>query len=285
MNSIEKKIVEKIYKYYGDNSIAFDISDEFGKVLTNYFNSLSKRIRVCKRKVFLSSELKLKMKNEKIKKEHVENIERFIDDFEKGNDMNGHLSKQIYNSGFYDKLLICWGIHHLHLSSTKANCESEMTENRSDTLLFCIINGDSVYFIDAESHNREYVFSMFNLLNIISDNWLSLIDQFEVKDIIRGSLEPKVDNDETLYKLWKSNINIFYEIGGRVYSFIDRGLTGIGSNFGDALYITDIVYKIARITHRHPIMITDIKFELNKDKKPLGKLKWKEGNISKEEVI
>ncbi|MBF4696047.1 hypothetical protein [Fusibacter ferrireducens] len=285
MSTFDTAIKDEIYGFYHENKISFKASDSLGDVLIDYFNVLSKRISKHKRCVHMSKELKNKIKNLEISKEHVNIINKFRVSFEQGKDMNGFLSRSIFRSDFYDKLLICWGIHHLHLSNVEATTNKEMKLNRSDVLLFCMVVGDDVYFIDVESHNKDYVFSMFKLLNIIHDNWQFLIDQYEVKDIIRGSLNLVVTCDRELHNLRKMNINIMYEIRGKVYFLIDKGLMGNGSSFGNSMRMTNVMHSVRCDTPQPPTYAQNIKFKLSGKINPLGTLYWTEGNQIKKLII
>lgn len=285
MNVFEKVIVDAIHDYFVQNDMEIEMKNDFKNVLSVYYHNITKKIDTKKRKVFISRELQSKIDNKLIGQEYLLAIDKFKSKFESGLDINGNLSKQIYNGRYYDKLLICWQIHHLHLNTIEAQNKDEMSNNRSDMLLFCRVNRDSVYFIDAESHNKKNVFSMFNLLEIISNNWIGLIDKYEIKDIIPGTMQPLIKDDETLHELWKSNINTGYKINNKYYNFADKGLTTAGTSSIDTINTLKINRKIREIKVSPPVYARDIKFILDTNENQLGILSWYEGKNKKQIIL
>ena len=62
---------------------------------------------------------------------------------------------------FVDKMLFNWGIHHLHMGEAE----------RTDDLLFAVIEDDDAYFIDVRTHGN---FADVDLLEVVDRNWPDL---------------------------------------------------------------------------------------------------------------
>lgn len=277
MTMVERAIANEIYKYFKEQNIKKNVIDDFVEVLSAYYHHIKKWIHPHKRQVVISKELQLKINENQIDNKYIIAIEKFKDKFEDGLNMNGHLSKQIYNSKFYDKLLICWRIHHLHLDITEAHNKREMTKNRSNMLLFCIIVYDRVYFIDIESHKKDYVFSMFNLLDIIYNNWISLIENYELKGV--EEVYPVIKEDKDIYELREANINIVYELKGKYYSFL--GLNTAGTSIEDTIKIMKLRRNIIERLPKPPLFMTNVEFNINRNNLLEGNLSWNEGECRK----
>lgn len=85
---------------------------------------------------------------------------------------------------------------------------------------------------DAISHNKKYVFSTYNLLNIIYDNWWFLYEPFRIKDAV--SVLEKITNDKDIQALRNAGACSFIEIRGKVYC-LDMMATSGHSAFDVAL--------------------------------------------------
>ena len=281
MQNYEKAITDTILEYFKQQETKIETRD-FEDILISYFHHIDKRLLQQKRRVFISKELQTKIDNNEIEDKYLTALKSFKTKFEAGDDMNSHLSTLIYDGDFYDKLLITWGIHHIHLNMKEAHNESEMHGNRSNLLLFCIIKDDSVYFIDTEKHKKNYVFSTFNLLNIISENWIHLIEEYEIKNIIPGTLKPVIKEDKDINDYRKLNVNIAYQINSKYYMFIDKQLNAVGSSAEDTMRVLHIKRAIWNAMPKAPINPRNMEFTLNPIGRQLGVLTWYEGNDKKQ---
>lgn len=108
-------------------------------------NVIGKNVINIPRKVHYSRELIKKM-NEEFSKELCDLIKLFEKKFDKGESVKGYLSKKAFDVEFKDILLNQWGIKHLHLTDKEANSIEEMKNNRSNILLFFIVDNQDVYF-------------------------------------------------------------------------------------------------------------------------------------------
>lgn len=277
MNNFEQAIKQAIIEYFEQKDIGY-VDDSFNSIFHQYMNILDKYIQPKPYTVKISSQLQEKMKEST---ELSEKINYFKSLFQSGNDVHGHQSRHIYRAEFYDKLLMLWNIHHLHLNCTEANTDDEMRHNRSDTLLFVLVKDDKVYFIDIESHNKDHVFSMFRLLEIIQDNWEYLL--FKQKDVVDISF---IADDSMLETLFKGNLNYYiFKIKDSFYSVGINTQTMAGTSINNQLAYGDLQAFLRRIYPEPPICPTNIKCVLHYSKSYFCDLEWNEGNRPKRYTI
>ena len=139
-------------------------------------NVIGKNVINIPRKVHYSRELIKKM-NEEFSKELCDLIKLFEKKFDKGESVKGYLSKKAFDVEFKDILLNQWGIKHLHLTDKEANSIEEMKNNRSNILLFFIVDNQDVYFLDVRKHPKGAGFITLEcyLLYITIDGWRKLV--------------------------------------------------------------------------------------------------------------
>ena len=201
--------------------IKYSADVEADKTLLEYINFRTKMISKRRRTVKFSDELEHKMStgefksksnNELVDKSEVEVIERLIkyfkEMFENGEDINYHLSRQAFNSEIFDTLLNSWNIKHIHLNSKVSLSKSSMKKNRSEWLLFCIVDENVVYFLDVLHHPENEHFMSYHFLQIVHRNhWMNFIGFHKVEGVIPGSIELKVTKDEDIYELYRCRLN------------------------------------------------------------------------------
>ncbi len=174
------------------------------------------------RKVHYSQELKAKINSKEVSSEHIDILKKFEVAFCEGKDMNGFLSNKIKKSNDTDFLLFTWHIYHLHMSSKFVD-RKQMKNNRSDTQLLCIINEKDVYFIDLISHPQkpEEYFDIKILRILVNNGWMEKIGFFEIKEMIPGSLEPKIEDCKDIFQLYSQcSVNLAFEFEGKGYASI-----------------------------------------------------------------
>ena len=77
-----------------------------------------------------------------------------------------------------------------------------MKNNRSNILLFFIVDNQDVYFLDVRKHPKGAGFITLEVLYIVYNNrWMEKIGARKVEGII--DLQPEIDSNEELYKLYK----------------------------------------------------------------------------------
>ncbi|MBF4696064.1 hypothetical protein [Fusibacter ferrireducens] len=237
ISMFEKCMITEIEKFYKDNNISYKINSSFNDKIIDYINLRKKWISPKRREILVSKELNKKIRENLIDFRTKEALVYIQNKIRKGENINGHLSRSIYRSDFYDVLLLQWGIFHVHINKKEAKNSREMKKNRSDELLFIMIENDIVYLIDIEKHDKKHVFSMFRLLQIISTNWIELIKKYELKDCIAGTMKPLITCDKDIEMMWKAKINIGFEINGKTYLLWDKGVNSAGSGMIDTFQI------------------------------------------------
>ena len=233
-----KDLKEIIINQFEENCIAYTNTEDIHVLLRKYFNTLSKKIRPIPRKVFISKELRSKKMPEEINAI----FDEIKTEFEEGSDINPHLSKNLLDSGFDDRLYHSWGIYHLHLSNRKEN-ESDFFYKRSDFLLFCIVDENDVYFIDILPHKEINVFLKQEMPEIIINNWPDLLEHCKVHGIKGASY-----TDEEIVQLRKNCINTFSSIDKDTYIPLGGGgLSLKGTNIKHFLSATYLIKEIRKI--------------------------------------
>ena len=141
--------------------------------------------------------------------------------------MNDFLSRRADENGFKDRMLTCWKMHHIHFYPEK---------KKGDMLLFAVIMEDRVYMVDVLPHNKKYVFSTFDLLNIVHSNWREIFEPYRLRGIT--DVEPVITKDEDIDKLRKAGISIAVQLGEDIYA-LDMMATD-GHNAMDVIYANKI---------------------------------------------
>lgn len=177
-------------------------------------------IPVTKRKVHYSKELLKKIDSKEIDEKQAEILKKYADAFSDGKDMNVFLSNNIKEPKKPDFLLYTWHLYHLHMSGKFVEDINQMKNNRSDTQLLCIINMSDVYFVDVILHPKkaEEYFDLHSLKIIKENDWMERIGFYEIKDMIPGTLQPKITDIKDIFELYKLGINLAFELDGKAYS-------------------------------------------------------------------
>jgi hypothetical protein len=201
-------------------------------------NTLSKKIKPTPRNVFISEGLRSKKCPEEINAIFAEIKTKF----EEGSDVTPYLSERLLKSGYNDRLLHSWKIHHLHLCNRKKN-KSNRFFDRADFLLFCMVTENDVYFIDILPHKEDNLWSKRELLKILKNNWPELLEPCRVHGI-----EGATFNDGEIGQLRRSGINSPIEIDGDVYVPIGGGgLTLAGTNIMHTITAKSLIKAIREV--------------------------------------
>ena len=141
---------------------------------------------------------------------------------EQGDDVTPHMSKSILDGTFTDLLFSDWGIYHLHLGlSMKGNFIE-----RTKQVLFLFTQGSRAYFIDIRDHGRngeKHVFTQFDLLQILADEFIEIIEPFELRNVT--GLSRNITDPEEIAKYRNAGIVLAHEINGKVYAPMGGGIT------------------------------------------------------------
>jgi hypothetical protein len=165
--------------------------------------------------------------------------------------MNGHLSKNIYNSNLFnidggatkdwksrDYLLDDWGIHHIHLNLKEASNKRGMSHNRAEYLLFIKAADETIYFIDIKGHLTDN-FNDIELLETMDKNWPYLLKNRPLN--IKSTNEFSCKDIKSIRK--KHGFAI-YNVNGKVSFPAGGGLSSAGSNIKHTSQAENILLTI-----------------------------------------
>ncbi len=209
---LRQSLISSGYDVPLDNS-SFDIAIKYFNV---ELRSISPKVRTVKRASSLTFDFQYQAAINEIQRKA-----------ETGEDLRPHLSTLLLKLDFYDRLLNDWGLHHLHLGM---NLEKSGFVERGGPLLFAKITDDIFYMVSIRDHNS---FSDQSLLEDILSNWPSLLDPFEVGNIINSEL-PISESERNKFR--KANALMITELSnGKFYFPMGGGVTTAGSNIQTVL--------------------------------------------------
>jgi hypothetical protein len=162
--------------------------------------------------------------------------------FQEGEDVNPHLSKNVFKGKHIDYLFADWRIYHLHLNTV---ADGSYFVERSQDVLFLTIFKDVVYFIDVRPHGpngEKHVFAQKELLQIINDEWPQVLEP-KLKGVI--GLEREVNDPAEISALRKAGINTLHGINGSFYAPMGGGITSARTAV-NVTRETDNLYDLAR---------------------------------------
>jgi hypothetical protein len=225
----------------------------FDEYLLRFFTIQEKCILSQKRKVHKSQEFI----NNPIYMQYLTEIHIIEQKFMTGEDINPYLSKQIINSEMADNLLSIWNIYHLHISNTKKDTTNYFYD-RGEYLIFCIIQGDNVYFIDILPHaysKANAIWADKNLLQIIENNWQYLIENYKT------DLELVFDFDKhERQELQEKHINLPFKYSANVAELlikITRFFEGCQEKYASKLHLKLAFFNGYLVfTHKNEIVVT-----------------------------
>ena len=231
METIQAEIRCKIIDFLKSHKIKCDDEMDYTQSLLTLFDLNRKWIPAKEREVLYSEELKKKMKSE-LPQDTIDSIHYFEKEFSDGNNVNGHLSRNIFVSDRYDNLLNQWNIHHLHLEKKAATSKSKMRKNRSDTYLLFLVDDKKAYFLDCVPHLEDEEFADLNFIEIIFNNkWLDVVPLRKMEGVV--GIEPAIRNKEDIYKMWQANMNVSVFEFEKEFYFVGNGITLSGNNISD----------------------------------------------------
>jgi hypothetical protein len=143
-----------------------------------------------------------------------------------GEDLNPHLSTRIKKASYSDALYNDWKIHHLHLGT---GLRTDGFIERTGDLLYAMVIGEHLLFIDVLDHSPVEGFANRHLLNIVHETWPAAIKPYKLEGI--EVVDPITKNAD-VDALRKSGLNIaFVAEDGTTYMSPGGGLSLSGSNF------------------------------------------------------
>ncbi|MBR7792162.1 hypothetical protein KDM87_06085 [Undibacterium sp. FT147W] len=119
-----------------------------------------------------------------------------------------------------DFLWADWNILHFHLSDEPIP-RGEFFSQPADWILFCIVGGDAVAFVDVLPHPKGDGFADPDLLHTVARSWPRYFDQFRVKGIHADT--PL--SAQRIHQARKGGVAQFFSIGKSAYIGPGMGIT------------------------------------------------------------
>ncbi len=248
-NVILEEISNIIIEFMRENHIKTTVNGnkKSKQILMDFFDNGNRWIIPKSRDVYLSQELK---GNLSTSSPYFQEFNAIIEGFKHGDDLNYNQTRKIFNSTMNERdiLLNAWGITHIHLGKI-VNSKTGMRKNRSEYLLFCMINDTSVFCIDVLKHPSLDEFFCYNLLKIIHNNgWMLAFGFLQMgDDYVPGSLTPKITNDRELTEMYiDKKKNLAFEFEGMAY-FRMNGLVSTGDSMSVTSNLIDFIAHIRNL--------------------------------------
>lgn len=256
MVDLQEEIRIKVLGFLNTHGFQCSEETDYTKVLLTLFDLNRKWIPSKRRTVVYSKELKDKIKNS-LSNDIVDLIRFFEAKFSEGENINNHLSRNIFLSEKYDKLLNQWNVHHLHLCKDEAKSDFEMRSNRSDMYLLLLVDSEKVYFLDCIPHLKGDEFADLNFIEIVFNNkWLDVVPLIKMDHVV--NLEFAVRNKEDIYKFWEHNINVTaFEFENEYYS-VGNGVTLLGNNLLDVRTVCDLNRFLLKYSQDKAFSVSEI---------------------------
>ena len=175
-------------------------------------------------------------------------IDRIKEKAEEGEDLSPHASVLINDISAKDEMHADWGIYHLHIGHGNRPARIQGFVNRANELLFVIPSVNNLYFIDVLDHNS---WTNFHLIEILDNNWPSLIDPFRLRGVTSLSYEP---TEQELYKMRKNQINASFRVGNSFFMGPGGGIATDGSSI-----------RAVRMSQNVRQLLTDYSRQLEKE--------------------
>lgn len=245
----EKVVKDCCKKFLKQNSLlAIDIdSFNFEDLLLNTYRIIFRLVPPIQYKVHLSEELKKQLR-EDLKETEKEGVELVIKELSEGKDVSHRLSKQVWNpKPFYtDHLLSEWNIYHLHLGLRRE--ENSFLVERTEKLVYMLINKDSVFLIKCLPHKFEYL----ELVRIIEKNWPELLANRKLPNNVMDLVYIPKEEDikkarrKKINSNTRANINLTIK-GNNGFYMPNLGVATDGTPFIVSLSVIDTIKIINKI--------------------------------------
>ena len=145
-------------------------NEDFDNLIMLYSRLRNRLLVGRKRRVIIHKSLLQSIQYSKYKKE----ILKLKKIFENGNSIRPYLSNQVNKVYFVDRLLLDWGIHHIHFTS----CYSK--EKRGNDILFIVEQNDIIHFITIMTHSDFY---NIDLLRCIYESCPTILEPYKLVGI------------------------------------------------------------------------------------------------------
>lgn len=221
----QTEIIKLIEDYYKSIGIQYKPTNDVRRCLVDYLNLEVKLIKPVRRKIFISD----KLKTRKIPTDNLQGLFAIDSKIQAGKDVTYHQSREAFNPSHNDPLLNDWLIHHLHLSDWKKS--GDKFYERTQLVLFAIFTQEQAFFIDVRPHGKNgelNVFAKKELLEIVGNNWPSMLKEYVVEDAIMLSHNV---TDEERAKARKRHMMLgMTEVNGKLIINPGIGVASSGHN-------------------------------------------------------
>jgi hypothetical protein len=236
----QKEIISLIQQHYKVVGIKYTATDNVHKCLIDFMNLEMKLIKPVPRNVFISKELKSRI----IPIENRLALISIENKIRTGIDVNYHKNKGTFDPTYNDLLLNDWIIHHLHLSDKKTN-KNQRFYDRTKYVLFAAFNPTQAFLIDIRTHGKNgepHVFARKELLEIMDNNWPTILKDYNVEDDIKLTHNP---TDEEIDTARKKGLTFFAtKVNERAIINPGIGITTSGHNIHIVKRANEIVRYI-----------------------------------------
>ncbi|MUK50773.1 hypothetical protein [Aliivibrio fischeri] len=218
------------YELSERNEVSSRLSQVFG-ILRNRIPSIPRKIKIAKH--FSCSQ------------NYLGGYRQVISEIKSGRDLMPRCSRQQTNkSGFTDRMLLDWGIYHLHLGTDKIKKGKNkgLIQGHKD-ILFIFITNEVAYIIGIFDHSS---WAKQEVLQIVYDNWPHLLEQWKLREVV--DLAQEVTDEDRKF-LRDGNINSPIKIGNHIYLGPGGGITSAGNGLNE-MDKALIVLKAADLLHK-----------------------------------
>jgi hypothetical protein len=217
----QEEILRLIQEHYKNIGIKYKATDSVQRCLIDYMNLEMKLIKPLQRAVYKSEELKAR----RIPVETRRALNYIENKIRAGVDINHHKNKGSLDPKFKDLLLNDWGIHHFHLSDTKAQ-KNQRFYDRTKLVLLAVFNETQAFLIDIRAHGENgepYVFAKKELLETLDKNWPGILVEHDAEDVMHLLHNP---SDEEIERGRECGVTFgMTEINGKVIINPGLGIT------------------------------------------------------------
>lgn len=217
------EVIKEIESQFAALEVDYKHNNNVQSCLIDFYNLKMKILKPAARSIFISD----KIKSIAISTHCAEALSYIQSKILNGFDVNPHLSRKIFEPTYNDLLLNNWMIQHIHLSKSKSQ-SNQYYYNRSDYLLFAMFNDSQAFLIDIRRHNEKDVFAKQELIEIIYQNWPTLLreDNSEEAELFSNSY-----TDAEINILRKKGYSVVYtNVNGKHIINPNLGITTNGSN-------------------------------------------------------
>lgn len=141
----------------------------------------------------------------------------------KRNDTSG-AKRQLRTDGLWAD----WRIHHVHLTDVQLASGEEFSE-RSEWLLFFLVQADHLALIDVRSHDEPGIFQAIDLVEMAIRSWPQIAQMFAVNGGLSLARPPATDT-KSVKDLRQAGVTQMLEVDGAVYMPLGLGVTSAATS-------------------------------------------------------